>query len=230
MPPTARILSVLFLIASVRLLCYSQAETVPANHPVYPFLKRMEIKGVLSNYHDGVLPLSRREVGEFLAKIAQKPQELTSTDSSFLEELLSEFQIEAQGTAEGFTRLILPVRGSFGSALGEEFSDREKFLFFHADSTLRVFANLLFDADARGGASDLIGSTHAEFLQFGGRIRGTLWGKLGFSAQITNAQFWGSRELLQQDPYISQSHALGVVNAQNFDFAESYIRFDAGWV
>ena len=230
MLPTARFLAVLLLIAALRAASYSQAETVPAHHPVYPFLKRMEVKGILTNYHDGVLPLSRREVGEYLALLAENQDELTRTDVAYLGELLSEFQLELIGSTEGFNRVILPQEGSFWSALGEEFSDREKFLFFHSDSTIRVFANVLVDLDVRRGRSDLIGKTHAEYFQFGGRIRGTLWGKLGFSAQITNAQFWGSRELLERDPYISQSHALGVVNAQNFDFAESYLRFDAGWV
>ena len=114
--------------------------------------------------------------------------------------------------------------------MGQSFAQREKFIYYAADSSANVFINFLLDLEARRITGDDLGSTHSEYLQFGGKIRGTLWGKLGYYAELTNAQFWGSRDLLTRDPYISQSHALGVTNAQNFDFAQSYVRFDANVV
>jgi hypothetical protein len=200
----------------------AQAENVPARHPVYAFLKRMETKGIIEGYHDAILPLSRREVGGFLSDVEEKREELTGAYSDYLDEFLSEFQLEVKGSTDGFHRLIASDESSFGRAVGASFADREKFIYYGADSSANIFINFLVDLEARRITGDDLGSTHSEYLQFGGRVRGTLWGKLGFYAELTNAQFWGSRDLLKRDPLISQSHALGVTNAQNFDFAQSW--------
>ena len=217
----------LLLLACVSADALSQAENVPAHHPVYAFLKRMETKGIIEGYHDAVLPLSRREVAGFLTEAEEKREELTGAYSDYLDEFLSEFQLEVTGSTAGFHRLIDSGEPSLGGAAAEAFSDREKFIYFAADSSANIFINFLMDLEARRITGDDLGSAHSEYLQFGGRVRGTLWGKLGYYAELTNAQFWGSRDLLKRDPLISQSHALGVTNAQNFDFAESYLRFDA---
>ncbi|MEW6511549.1 MAG: capsule assembly Wzi family protein [Bacteroidota bacterium] len=211
----------LFLLPS---LLFSQQENVPATHPVYAFLKRMEVKGVIVRYHDAVLPLARREVAQFLSEIARERERLTDSEQGRLSDFLSEFRYDISGTATGFSRLIDPPEQESGG-LGEIFSNREKFLYYHSDSTLSFFVNGLIDVDARRIGGDALGNRHAEYLQAGGRLRGTVLGHLGYYAQWTNAQFWGSRELLARDPIISQSSALGVGNIQNFDVAESYLRY-----
>ena len=222
--PAAFLCCVLMLApASLR----GQAENVPARHRVYTFLNRMEAKGIIEGHQNAIIPLSRREIGRFLSVINQKRQELTGTYQDLLDEFLSEFEYEVFGTTTGFHRLIASEEESFGAAVGASFSDREKFIYYHADSSFNIFFNFLLDLDARWITGDDLGAANSQFIQFGGRVRGTLWDKLGFYAELTNAQFWGSRDLLKRDPRISQSHALGVVNAQNFDFAESYLRFDA---
>jgi hypothetical protein len=204
---------------------FAQQENVPVSNPVYGFLKRMEVKGVIERYHDAVLPLSRSEVAEFLVTVGEKKDLLSSAERGWLNDFLAEFQYDASGKTERFHRLIDYDQKNFGAAVAETFSNREKFLYFHADSSLSVFANLLLDVDARMINGDALGKEHTEYLQFGGRVRGTVLGHLGYYAQWTNAAFWGSRELLNRDPVISQSHALAVGNIQNFDIAESYLRY-----
>ena len=51
------------VVLSLTLACsaIAQVETVPANHPVYIFLKRMEVKGLIDRYHDAILPISRKD-------------------------------------------------------------------------------------------------------------------------------------------------------------------------
>lgn len=56
------------------ILIYSQVETIPADHPVYPFLKSMFIKGVLENYDDVILPLSKQQVIDLLKKIESRSE------------------------------------------------------------------------------------------------------------------------------------------------------------
>lgn len=217
-----RLLVVLLLCASA---ASAQQENVPVSNPVYNFLKRMEVKGVIERYHDAVLPFSRSEVAEFLSKADENKNLLSPAERGWLNDFLNEFRYDMSHSTEKFHRLIDYEQKSFGEAAAETFSNREKFLYFHADSSLSVFANLLLDADARMINGDALGKEHTEYLQFGGRVRGTVLGHLGYYTQWTNAAFWGSRELLNRDPIISQSHALAVGNIQNFDIAESYLRY-----
>lgn len=207
---------------------YPQVETVPATHPVYTFLKRMEVKRIIERYRDAILPLSRREIADFLLHVYKRQDDLTPAEQDILNGFLSEFQFDIRRTTEGFLSVIDSNEPSFGAALREELSNREKFLYAMTDSNVTMFVNGLLTFDARRIGGDALGSTHTEFVQFGGRIRGTLLGKLGYSLLGTNAQFWGSRDLLYRDPVIGQYYTLRVTNAQNFDNSEGYARLDAG--
>lgn len=216
------------ILAFAHSLVVAQAETVPAFHPVYTFLKRMEVKGVIERYRDAIIPLARREIGAFLVTI-QASDRLTSSERETVTDFLSEFQYDIGGSIDGFLSVVDSNEPSFGTALGEEFSDREKFLYAMRDSGVTMFVNGLVTLDARRISGDALGSVHSEYFQFGGRIRGTVWDKLGFFLQGTNAQFWGSRALLLRDPILRQAHTLQTgSDVQNFDFSEGYVRYDAG--
>lgn len=204
---------------------FGQAENVPAIHPVYDFLKRMEVKQVIVRYHDAVLPLSRREVASFLDVVNGKRRELTSTEQEWLDDYLSEFKFDRTGSTQGFAYLFGDSPETGG--LKGEFTQREKFLYAYTDSNLSLFTNGLLDLDARSITGDALGKNTSEYLQFGGRARGSVWGKLGYYIQWTNAQFWGSRDLLWRDPDIRQSYALTTANAKNFDFVDGYVRYDS---
>lgn len=225
-----RLCVVFVVMFGIRAVSFSQIETVPATHPVYSFLKRMEVKGVIERYRDAVLPISRREVGEFLLDAQQRSEHLTSTERLTLSDFLSEFQFDNTSSVDGFLSVIDSDEESLGRALGEEFSNREKFLYVLNDSSISMFVNGLLTFDGRRINGDALGTTRAEFVQFGIRARGTLLDKLGYFIQGTNAQFWGSRDLLRRDPVISQYYTLGVTDIQNFDNAEGYIRYDGGLV
>jgi hypothetical protein len=222
-------LSAVLLLAGVS-ESFGQAENVPIAHPVYNFLKRMEVKGLIERYHDAVLPLSRRDVGRFLKEVGAKRKSLSRSESGWLDDFLSEFSFDITGSAAGFQSLIPSNDTIFVSGIAQTLSNREKFLYATVDSSVSIFVNGLIDIDARGIDGDALGRTHSEYLQAGARIRGSIGGKLGFFAQATNAEFWGSRELLERDPVISQSFGLRTSDAQNFDFTEGYARYDAGIV
>ena len=208
----------------------AQAENVPAYHPVYTFLKRMEVKGCIERYRDAILPLSRRQVGKFLRTVKAHTEKLTAAECGWLHDFLSEFRFDIDGTTEGFHSLFSSEQPTFLRSLGEELTDREKYFFVHTDSGVTFFFNGLFDIGYHAISGTALGSTSSKYLQFGGRFRGTLFNRLGYYLQGTNAQFWGSRDLLARDPQIGQSHALYTTDANNFDFAEGYVRFDAGLV
>ena len=216
-----KILLALFLCG----ICYAQEENVPVANPVYGFLKRMEVKGMIERYHDAVLPLARKEIGRFLDSVEVKQDRLSEAEKGWLRDFVSEFQYDMTGSTEGFHRLVDSESPDFLSSVGGIFSDREKYFYYYADSSVSFFVNGLVDFEERRSDGDALSRVNAEFFQAGGRVHGTVLHHLGYYAQWTNAKFWGSRELLERDPIISQSHALTVTNIQNFDFAESYLRY-----
>jgi hypothetical protein len=190
---------------------HAQVETVPAGHPVYAFLKRMEVKGHIGRYFDAVLPLSRANVASLLTEAGAQPEVLTAAEQEILNDFRSEFRVELGDSIAGLSGAI----------------DPDHYLYDYRDSSVSLFFNGLLTLDGRRMAGDDAGGQRAAFLQFGGRVRGTLLGHLGYYLQGTNAQFWGSRELLERDPQIAQSYALRTADARNFDFADGYVRYDA---
>jgi len=214
------------MIVTISSMSFSQAETVPVRNPVYAFLKRMELKRVIARYHDAVLPLSRQEIANRLLEIGEKKDEMTTVDESLLEDYNIEFHYDVAHSLDGAESLLDTVGSSVNSALGGLLAEKEKFLYAYVDTNVTLFVDGLLTMDARGESDN----GHAEFVQFGGRMRGTLDKKFGYYIQGTNAQFWGSRNTLQRDRIISQSFELGATDAQNFDFVDGYVRYDAGLV
>jgi len=47
----------------------AQIENVPVNNQVYEFLNRMGVKRILLMYSNTMIPISRKEVAEFLIKV-----------------------------------------------------------------------------------------------------------------------------------------------------------------
>ena len=224
-------LSILVVVAF--LLCSissAQEETVPVGHPVYTFLKRMDVKGYLARYRDAVLPLARGQVARLLAEVSGADTSLSHAERGWLQDFEAEFRFDASGSFAHVRSLFGPSEASFGSRFVGEFSGAEKFLYASNDSVTSLFVSGLLDLDARLIRGDALGSEHSEFIQVGGRIRGTALGHIGFLAQATNAQFWGSRDLLARDPEISQSYGLYTTDAQNFDFSEGYIRYGSSFI
>jgi len=208
----------------------AQTENVPVEHPVYLFLDRMETRNIITGYHDAVLPLSRNEVAERLLEVQRNNNSLSEAERGFLADVLAEFSFEATGHTGEFRTLFGNDDSTACSPLRHIGTDREKVLYMLADSSVGLFVNGLLAFDARGITGDALDREHAEYVQFGGRIRGTVFKNLGFYLQGTNAQFWGSRELLQRDRLLGQAHTLSVVDTRNFDFSDGYLRYDGGIV
>ena len=209
---------------------WAQAEDVPAENPVYSFLKKMSVEGLIEGYDGTIVPISRREVAGYLKTLDGERSRLSVSEQGWLDDYLSEFHFDLTGNTDAFHSLIDTEEPTVGDALLGTFSNREKYLYHAHDSTLNVFVNGLVDVDYRGIHGDDLGTNDAAYLQLGGRLRGTIYGRLGYFLQVTNAGFRGSRELLQRDPILSQSHELSVTNTRNFDFAEGYLRYDGGLI
>jgi hypothetical protein len=207
-------------------LAIPQAENVPVFHPVYDFLKRMEVKGIIERYHDAVLPLSRGQIAQYLVSLKEREQELTKVERNILADLFVEFQYDIHGSLDRYHSLIDSPEPTVGRTVGEFFSEKEKFLYAYTDTNVSFFVNGLLIWDGRRSTGDALGKANAAFVQFGGRIRGSILRNLGYYLQGTNAQFWGSRDVLRRDKFISQSFGLNTAGIQNFDFVEGYAQYN----
>jgi hypothetical protein len=223
------VLTMCLLIAGVH-ESFSQAENVPVDHPVYRYLKILEVKRIIERYHDAVLPLSRNDVIFFLQTIQQRENQLTDIERSQLRDFLTEFEYELSFNIDSAYSLLQWNEPTLKDEVKQWFSEKEKYLYTFLDSNLTLFVDGLLTMDARRSQGDALGEKNAVFVQFGGRLRGTIYNRFGYYLQGTNAQFWGSREVLRRDKFISQAHTLSVTDAQNFDFVHGYVRYDAGVV
>jgi hypothetical protein len=217
------------LIISIFLVTFSfsQAENVPANNPVYDFLKRAEVTGLISNYHDAVLPLSRKQVAEYLVLINSQKDKLSETQLSVLNDFLTEFEFDVNKNQNNSFSLLGAGDDVISGMVRGTFQDKEKYIYTYSDTNLNLFTDGLLALDYRRSRGNGLNGM-ASYIDAGFRIRGVVYEKLGYYLQLTNAQFWGDRDVLRKDKRISQSYALGTLNAKNFDFVEGYIRYSGG--
>jgi hypothetical protein len=206
---------------------YSQVENVSAQHTVYNFLKRAELSGFISNYHDAILPLSRKQVSEFLLQISSQKDKLSETQKKILDDYLIEFSFDIVKNLDASFSLLGRNNSIAESFKNRSLFDKEKYIYAYSDSNLNLFTDGLLTFDYRKSRGNGL-NDKAFFIDAGFRIRGSVYDRMGYFFQLTNAQFWGSRELLQRDKYISQSYALRTLNSKNFDFVEGYLRYSTG--
>lgn len=83
----------------------AQSTLQPPDHPVYDFLERMDVLGMLEYPLQGSKPLSRSEIAarlfEAQARAARRPGSLSGVDSGLLEDYLREFQRDATRLGAG---------------------------------------------------------------------------------------------------------------------------------
>src|SRR5437879_5230488 len=142
-----------------------QVENVPVTNQVYEFLNRMGVEGVLSLYSNAVLPLSRREVADFLIEVSNKKEQLTGVERQFLQKFTREFAHEINPAGEDAAVLI---RDGFQGV----FSQKEKYLYTYSDSSIALSVELLGGLEYRGAHGDSYGGTDVSLEDDGRRIRG----------------------------------------------------------
>lgn len=195
---------------------FSQIENVPISHRVYSFLKRMEVRGIIKNFDDASLPISRSEIANFLVDIYAQRDKLTENEQGYLELLMVEFENELKKESFFETSILTD-----GIKLKEGLlSDKAKYLYAYRDSNVNFFADLLFNLDTR-----LSKSSSVVLAEIGGRLRGTYDGKLGFYLQSTDGQSFGDKELALEDIRLRQNYKFNEKGSVNFDFTDAYIKY-----
>ncbi|MBI1804270.1 MAG: hypothetical protein HY033_07275 [Ignavibacteriae bacterium] len=198
-----------------------QVENVPIGNQVYDFLDRMGVKGILPLYSNTAIPLSRKEVADFILRVQEERERLTAADREFLRKFEQEFAHEIHPQVE--TASIL-----FRDGL-DLFSDKEKYLYAYSDSSLTTYIEFLGSFDYRRSSGDSYGSVHATLENHGGRIRGTIKQRLGYFLQATNGTLFGDRAFALSDPRLRSNVKFNDLDSPYFDFTEAYLRADLSW-
>ncbi len=222
--------NILFIIISnviFNQILFSQVENIPASHNIYSFLKRMELKGIINDYYDAILPLSRKQIANFINVISDNRNKLTNVENLILDDLLIEFEYDLKKTNHYSFNLFYKDDDVVSGLIRGTFQEKEKYLYLFKDSSVNLFLNGLLNVDFRRFTGTNL-TDNASFIEGGIRLRGSIQDKLGYYFMLTNAQFWGNRNVLKMDKKIRQSYALYTLETKNFDFFEGYIKFQAG--
>ncbi|MBN1448336.1 MAG: hypothetical protein JXA28_10435 [Bacteroidetes bacterium] len=204
----------------------AQAEHVGVDHPVYSFLNRLQVRGMIEGYSRSALPLERKQVTELLRAADAASAELSAVERELLARFHDEFVAEADGTQQP----VVLFATSPGDAASATFSDREKFLYrWQSENRAHsFFMEFLGSLEYRTLLAD-DGDANVTLGQVGGRFRGTLGGVFGYDLAATNGTASGNRSLALRDPQLRRNFTFGTLDNPFFDFSEAVISGSWEW-
>lgn len=217
----------LLLIAGITGPASAQVENVPVANQVYEFLDRLGVRGVLPAFSTVALPISRREVAEYLQQAGERDSLLSDAERAYLKKFMREFAHDLRLPDDRFQ--VIDNHASFAEATEGAVSDREKYLYAYTDSSVSVYVEFLGSYEYRPVRGDTYGDTHVSLGTIGGRIRGTALDKVGYSLQATNGQLWGDRTFALSDPRLAGNVKFNDLGSPYFDYTEAYLKLQLGW-
>jgi hypothetical protein len=203
----------------------AQRELLPADHPVYKFLLRQQMRGLIDDFHWGMLPLSRGEVAKFLRALETRSSQLSRVDVKMLQDFDTEFEYDMNKTVLK-AKTFLP-RFSLSSVLD---NDQQKYLAAYEDSVASLFADGFGFLSYRAGSGDSIGSPHIFLGQLGFRVRGTLYDRLGFCLEASNGQRFSGDPSFGMLDYRLRANTKFQEAGKYFDFTTGYMDYDVDWL
>jgi hypothetical protein len=223
MKRTHRAIITALLSAAAVAGAYAQIELVPAEHAVYDFLKRMQVRSLLDDrYTDVSLPYDRRTVGAMLVNVAGERDRLTRAELAALQRHLTEFSYEAGLPADERESLI-------GNGVRRLFSPRQKYLYRYEDETAAVSAHLLMSGELQRWDIDAVDESAVSLWRVGGGVRGTLGGWFGFSMHAVNGYVGGSRELGLRNIEVERTYKIDEPDSRFFDVTRGHVRAANEW-
>lgn len=177
----------------------------------------MFVNGIISNYDDIVLPLSRKQVIDFLDEIQAKEEELSSIDREKLYRFQLKFgKFESQSSVQFFDDFPEKFLENAGS-------EKEKHLYKFRDE------NIVFVVDPVLNLSNLYSSKikrGSTLFSFGGKSIGSYRNWFGFYVQATNGLVFGDRTTAALDQRVNQSFTFNDTKINYFDETEGYLRLE----
>ena len=204
-------------------IIFPQVENIPADHPVYSFLKEMQVKGILKNYSDVVLPLSRKQVINDLKQIENNFGKLDETDKEFLIRMEEKICVSFKNR-KNYVNIFENFPQSFEQNI---ISNSQKHLYSYGDSLVSFFIDPVLEGKYIYSS---LYNNNSSLLNFGGTIRGSYNNWLGFYLQGTNGNEFGSRNVAELDKRVEQSYTFNQTKLNYFDETKGYIRLQKGIV
>lgn len=201
----------------------AQVELVSADHEVYGFLKRMQVRGVLvDQYSTAYLPYDRETIAYLIDNIADRRERLSSAENAALQRYMVEFSYELGLPRE--ERISLLSEG-----VQDLFDPRQKYLYRFEDETAVISANLLLGSEIQYWDIETIADNTTSLWQVGGGISGTIGGWFGFSLQAVNGFVGGSRELGKQNIEVDRTYKIEEPDSRFYDFTYGHVRAANSW-
>jgi len=202
---------------------YSQMELVPPSHPVYDFLKRMQLSDFIPDYNSSDIPISRAAVASYLISIEQKRSLLNSIDKGLLDDYLVEFEYDVRGKLNKSHTLFKDFK------VKEIFSDRQKYLYSYVDSNATIFFDVQGYISQRNSVGDSLKTNNITLGELGVRVRGTLIKNVGYYLRMSNGQKLigdtnGINMSIMTYPKL-KANTKYKYEQNNFDTYEGYLRY-----
>ncbi len=202
----------------------AQLELVPVSHPVYDYLKKMQVRGIIENYNSANIPVSRKEVADYLKIIGNHSVKFGLIDKQFLKDYKVEFDFDMTGEMKNQESLLSDF--SFENIFKDS---KQKYIYNYADSNATFFLDAIGNVSFRGSDGDSIKVNSITLGELGFRIRGTLFNSVGYYLRASNGQKLkgGSDDVkfaANTDPKLHSSTKF-VNEAKNYDSFEGYIRY-----
>jgi hypothetical protein len=216
---------ILFFIIVNIIAVKAQVENVPVSHPIYSFLKRMQVKGCISDVSFFQIPFSRNYIIELLKIVRSKDSLIASSDKELLRHYENEFGINDYPKAV----LIRSRTDSTMLLFKRLFSSDEKYIYHFYDSLNSVSVRPLGSFNLlRRVAKD--SDNKAAYANLGFRVYGTISNLVGYYLQLTNGKFLvGERDFaISEDKALAHSVKFTLLNS-DFDLTESHIRLEKDW-
>lgn len=193
---------------------FAQIENVTVRHPIYPFLKKMQVQGVLKNYDDMIIPFSRQEVSSFLLQIDSSKNELSTSDREFLDRMKDKLSLMNEDRINLFD-------GFPGELDDNLIAEKEKHLYHYKDSLVFFYVDPIIEYKFM--YSDIF-KTNASLINYGGVIAGSYNDWFGFYLEGTNGSVFGNRNTARIDKRVEQSFTFNNTKINFFDGTQGYLR------
>lgn len=216
------ILFFIFIAGNIRV--QAQVELVPVSNPVYDYLKRMQLEGIIPEYNSGNIPISRAEVADFLKTIKSQSSNFAPIDKNLLNDYYIEFGYDINKNLDNTESFF--GKEKIGNILNDK---KQKFIYAFADSTVAFFFDGRGSMTHRSSAGDSLGSNTIMLGWLGFRMRGTFYNALGFYLNpVGGKRFLGNKKDSEfariTDPYYFATNHFRD-EGKTFDFFEGYLRY-----
>jgi hypothetical protein len=202
---------------------YGQMELVPADHRVYDFLHRMQVRGIMTDvYNQSTLPYERREVARFLTSMMTKQDAMSHTEKNYLDNFISEFSYELGQPRD--ERVSLYSSGPAGLL-----ENKQKYLYRYEDPDAVLSLHFIFAGEPQRWKIRDVDATGTALWQIGGGISGSFGGWFGFSLHARNGYVSGSREAALQNIKVRRTYKITEPESRFFDETSGYIRIGNDW-